>query len=72
MMSHVKIVDPWESDQPTRIPSVVRVKEPRRGGPNEPFLMAVYVDDFIMASVQLNPADQTALIASASLALQTT
>ena len=55
MMSHVKIVDPWEPDQPTRIPSVVRVKEPRRGGPNEPFLMAVYVDDFIMASVQLNP-----------------
>ena len=68
MMSHAKIVDPWESGKPTRIPSVVRVKAPRRGGPNESFLTAVYVDDFIMASVHLNPADQTALITSASLA----
>ena len=57
MMSHAKIVNPWESGRPTRIPSGVRVKEPRRGGPNEPFLTAIYVDDFIMASVQLNPAD---------------
>ena len=68
MMSHVKIVEPWEAGKPTRIPSGVRVKAPRRGGPNEPFLTSVYVDDFIMASVQLNPSDQTALIASASLA----
>ena len=38
------------------------------GGPNEPFLTAVYVGDFIMVSMQLDPSDQTALIASASLA----
>ena len=68
MMSHVKIVDPWESGKPTRIPTGVRVKAPQRGAPNKPFRTAVYVDDFIMASVQRNPADQTALIASASLA----
>ena len=68
MMSHVKIVKPWETGNPTRIPTGVRVNAPRRGGPNEPFLTSVYVDDFIMASVQLNASDQTALIASASLA----
>ena len=31
-------------------------------------LTSVYVDDFVMASVQNNASDQTALIASASLA----
>ena len=68
MMSHVKIVKPWENGSPTRIPTGVRVNAPKRGGPSEPFLTSVYVDDFIMASVQLNASDQTALIASASLA----
>ena len=68
MMLHVKIVEPWESGKPTRIPAGVRVNAPRKGGPNEPFLTAAYVNDFIMASVQLNPSAQTALIASASFA----
>ena len=40
----------------------------QKGGPNEPFFTSVYVDDFTMASVQVNSFDQTALVASASLA----
>ena len=68
MMSHVKLVDPWEPGKPTRIPAGVRVEATRGGEPNKPFLTAVYENDFIMASVQLNSSDQTALIASASLA----
>ena len=68
MMSHVKIVKPWKTGSPTQIPTGVRVNAPRKGGPNEPFLTSVYADDLIMASVQRNASDQTALIASASLA----
>ena len=51
MMSHVKIVKPWETGSPTQIPTGVRVNAPRKRGPNEPFLTSVYVDDFIMAGV---------------------
>ena len=39
----------------------------QEGGPNEPFFTSVYVDDSIMASVQVDSFDQTALVASASL-----
>ena len=67
-ISHVKIVKPWETRSPTQIPTGVKVNAPRKGGANEPFLTSVYVDDFIMASVQRNASDQIALIASASLA----
>ena len=67
-MSHVKIVKPWETGSPTQIPAGVRINAPRKRGANEPFLTSVYVDDFIMASMQRNASDQTALIASASLA----
>ena len=66
-ISHVKIVKPWETRSPTQIPKGVRENAPRNGGPNEPFLTSVHVDDFIMASVQRNASDQTALIALASL-----
>ena len=68
MMSQVKIVKPWETGSPRQIPTGVRINAPRRGGANEPFLTSVYVDDFIMASVQCNASGQTALIASTSLA----
>ena len=71
MMSHVKIVKPWETGSPTQIPAGVRLNAPRKRGANEPFLTSVYVDDFIMASMQRNASDQTALIASASLASDT-
>ena len=67
-MSHVKIVTPWETGRPTQIPTGVGVNAPRKGGANEPFLTSVYADDFSMASMHRNASDQTALIASASLA----
>ena len=66
MTSHVKLVKPWETESPTQIPTEVRINAPRKGEPNEPFLTSVLVDDFVMASVQRNASDQTALIASAS------
>ena len=71
MMSHVKIGKPWETGSPTQIPTGVTVNASRKRGANEPFLTSVYVDDFIMASMQRNASDQTALIASASLASDT-
>ena len=40
----------------------------QKGGSNELFFTSVYVDDFIVASVQVDSFDQTALVASASLA----
>ena len=70
MMSHVKIIEPWEAGRPRQVPPCVRVKskDVPRGGPHEPFFATVYVDDFIMARVQADPTDQSALVASASLA----
>ena len=70
MMSHVKIIEPWEVGRPRQVPPCVRVKskDVPRGGPHEPFFATVYVDDFIMARVQADPTDQSALVASASLA----
>ena len=67
MMSHVKIVEPWETGTPTQIPHAVKVTALQKGGPNEPFFTSVYVD-LIMASVQVDSFDQTALVASSSLA----
>ena len=70
MMVHVKITEPWEIGRPRQVPPCVHVKnkDVPRGGPHEPFVAAVYVDDFIMARVQADPTDQSALVASASLA----
>ena len=68
MMSHSKIVDPWQTGKPTQIPPGVKVNALQTGGPNKPFFTSVNVDDFIMASVQVDSFDQTALVASASLA----
>ena len=66
MTSHVKIVDPWETGKPTQIPSRVKVTALQKEGPNEPFFTSVYVGEFIMASVQVDSFDQTALVVSAS------
>ena len=70
MMSHVKIIEPWEVGRPRLVSSSVRVKnkDVSRDGPHEPFFATVYVDDFIMARVQADPTNQSALVASASLA----
>ena len=70
MMSHVKITEPLEIGRPTQVPFCVRTKnkDVSRSGPHEPFFTTVYVDDFIMARVQADPTDQSALVASASLA----
>ena len=69
-ISHVKIAEPWESGRPTQVPLSVRIKnnDDPSGGPHEPFFAPVYVNDFIMARVRADPTDQSALIASASLA----
>ena len=70
MMSHVKITEPWEIGRPRQVLPCVRVKnkDVPRGGPHGPFFATVYVDDFIVARVQADPTDQSALVASASLA----
>ena len=70
MMSHVKITEPWEIGRPRQVPPCVRVKnkDVPRGGPHEPFFATGYADNFIMARVQADPTDQSALVASASLA----
>ena len=70
MMFHVKITEPWEIGRLRQVPPCVRVKnkDVARGGPHEPFFATVYVDDFIMARGQANPTDQSALVASVSLA----
>ena len=69
-MSHVKITEPWEIGRPRQVPHCFRVKpkDVPMGGPHEPLFTTVYVDDFIMARVQTDPRDQSALVASASLA----
>ena len=68
MMPHVKIADPWETGKPAQILPGVKVTALQKGGPNEPFFTSVHVDDFIMANVQVDSFDQTALVASAFLA----
>ena len=70
MMSHVKITEPWEIGRPRQVPHCfrVKIKDVPRGGPHEPLFTTVYVDDLIMARVQTDPRDQSALVASASLA----
>ena len=66
MMSHVKITEPCEIGRPTQVPPCVRTKnkDVPRGGPHELFSATVCVDDFIMARVQPDPTDQSALVAS--------
>ena len=70
MMSHVQITESWEISRPTQVPPCVRIKnnDAPRGGPHEPFFATAYVDDFIVARAQAESADQSALVASASLA----
>ena len=70
MMSHVKIAEPWEINRPTQVLTCVQIKNNHvpRGGLHEPFFATVYVDDFIMARVQADPTDHSALVASAPLA----
>ena len=70
MLSDVKITESWEIGRPRQVPPCVRVKnkDVPRGGRHEPFFATVYVDDFIMARVQADPTDQSALVASTSLA----
>ena len=67
MMSHVTIVEPWEEGTPASVPRDTEAR-PAGGGLLDQFFATVYVDDFILVRVQQDPSDQTALIASASLA----
>ena len=70
-MSHVKITGPREIGRPTQVPSCARSKNkdvPRGGPHDEPFFATMYVDDFIMARVQGDPTDGSAVVASAFLA----
>ena len=70
MMSHLKLSEPWEIDRPTQVPpsGLIKNNDVPREGPHEPFFATVYVDDFILARVQADHIDQSALGASASLA----
>ena len=67
-MSHVRIVEPCEEGTPTPVTQEAGVRQAKGGGLHDPFFTTVYVDDFLLARVQQNPSDQSALIASASLA----
>ena len=68
MMSHVKNREAVGDQKSDTDSNWGKSKRSTKGGPNEPFLTSVYVDDFTMASVQRNASDQTALTTSASLA----
>ena len=68
MMSHVKIVEPWEPGSPARVPRDANIRPSKGGSPSDPFFAVVYVDDFIKLKVQHSPTDTSALMASASLA----
>ena len=68
MMSHVTIVEPWEEGAVARVPRDTEARPSAVGRLLGPFFATVYVDDFILVRVQQDPSDQTALIASASLA----
>ena len=70
MMSYVMITEPCEIGRPTQVPPSVRIKKNNlaRDIPDKPFFATVYVDDFIMARVQANLTDSSALVASTSLA----
>lgn len=57
MMSHVKIVEPWEHGPPTRVPRDANVKPHDGGGPHDDFSCGVYVDDFALVKVQHAPDD---------------
>ena len=68
MMPHVTNVEPWEEGALARVPHDTEARPSAVGGMLDPFFATVYVDDFILVRVQQDPSDQTALIASASLA----
>lgn len=68
MMSHVKITPPWEVGPPKQLPAEANVKPHTGGGSADDYLATVYVDDFLLSKVQHGPEDQSALVASASLA----
>ena len=57
------MVESWEEGIPTPVPP-----EAKRRKKNDPFLTTVYVDDFLLASVQQADADRSPRVASASLA----
>lgn len=48
MMSHAKIVEPWEVGPPTRVPREADVKPNAGGGLQDVFFCGVYVDAFIL------------------------
>lgn len=69
MMSHVRIKAPWEVGEPIPAPHDAGVRPAKGGGAAGPFLYrAIYVDDFLLARVQQDENNVSALIASASLA----
>ena len=44
MISHVKLVEPWEYDLPTKVPANSYIGEVESGGPAVPVFTIVYVD----------------------------
>ena len=67
-MSHVRIAEPWEVDTPTQVPREVGVRPAKGGGLLNSFFPTLYVDDYLLARVQQDSNDRSALTASAWLA----
>lgn len=68
MMEHVKIVDRWETGEPTPVPPDVDVRASKGGKASSPFYTVVYVDDHGLIRAQQNGEDKCPLVGSASLA----
>lgn len=68
MMTHVKIIEPWEPSPPARVSRDANIRPAEAGGPSDPVFAVVYVEDFINLKLQHYSTDTSALTATASLA----
>ena len=67
-MAHVRIMEPWEVGTPTQIPQRPGFGRQREGGVWTRSLPRYTSDDYLLARVQQDSNDRSALTASASLA----
>lgn len=68
MVSHLKIVDPWETGEPTPVPIDAKIRPSEGGEMDSPLFTVTYVDDHGLLRAQHGENDLSALVASASLA----
>ena len=67
-MAHVRIMEPWEVGTPTQIPQRPGFGRQREGGVWTRSLPRYTSDDYLLARVQQDSNDRSALTASASFA----